>query len=74
MPWNAFRTVRNTLHVMNTDTGDHFEAADEDEANATIAAQKQAQEDAARAAEEAATHSNDFTGAPVGDAPTLRVN
>lgn len=66
MPWNATRTPRNTLHVIDSATGDHFEAADEDEAQETIEAHMQAQADKAAAKAEAEKPSSDYV-APVGD-------
>jgi hypothetical protein len=38
MGWNAIRTNRGTLHVLNDQTLEHFEAADEAEAEANIVA------------------------------------
>lgn len=73
MGWTAHRTPRNTLHVINTDNGSHFEAVDEDEAQATIDAIAQSEEEKQRAAEEADRNANELTTA-VGGPPTLRSN
>jgi hypothetical protein len=58
MGWSAIPTSRNTLHVMNTETMQHFEAADEAEVQEVLAAIKAA-EDEKKAAEDAATASTD---------------
>ena len=54
MGWISHTTPRNTLHVINSEDGTHFEAADADEAQEVIdaaekfKADKQAAEDAAK--------------------------
>jgi hypothetical protein len=73
MGWNAYRTPRNTLHVISSDDGSHFEATDEEEAQTNIAAITEAREAAARAKEEAERATNELN-MPVGNEPTLRVN
>lgn len=72
MAWNATRTSRNTLHVQNDQTLEHFEAADEEEANATIAAINDYKEEQKRQQEAAAAATAELN-MPVG-APTVRSN
>lgn len=73
MGWLAHRTPRNTLHVINTNDGSNFEAADQEEAQATIDAHTAAQEEKKRAEEEAARQQQELAP-PVVEDPVLRVN
>lgn len=65
MGWTSTRTSRGTLHVVNSEDGSHFEAADEEEAQTNIDAIRQAQEEARRAVEEAEAEPDRLS--PVGD-------
>ena len=73
MGWTAHRTQRNTLHVINDEDGSHFEAADEEEAQANIDAVAAAAEAEKQAAVEAQKNANELTSV-VTDTPTLRSN
>lgn len=68
--WNASRTSRNTLHVINSRTGVHFEADDEQTVNDTIAAINAAEQEAAKPVEVLDPAS---VSMPVGD-PVVRAN
>lgn len=52
MSWIADRTNRNTLHVRNTDTLEHFEAGSEEEMHEVLDEldKRKAEEEAAKAA------------------------
>lgn len=55
MAIDVVRTTRNTWHVIDRNSGTHWEAADQAEVESSIAAYKQALEDQ-KAAEEAAAN------------------
>lgn len=69
--WNAVKTARNTLHVMNTETLQHFEAADEAEVHEVLA-ELDRREEERKAAEAAQVDTSGVVNLPVSE--TARIN
>jgi hypothetical protein len=72
MAWNAIRTFRNKLHVMNDETLQHFEAETEEEVQEVLAELKRRDDEAAAAEAAAKTADPSAVAMPVGE--TARIN
>jgi hypothetical protein len=70
MSWNIFKTVRNTLHVINSEDGSHFEAKTEDEVHEVLDELEHRKQAAAEAEAAAAANDPNKVNLPVGEAPS----